>query len=859
MRNNTLFKFGVTFLTGVFAITGSVVAQVDEIIVSAQKRETALVDTPVSVAVITSKDLELTEANDISELQFSVPSVKFTQNQNALNNTIFIRGFGNGTNNPGIEPSVSVVVDGVSRTRNQSALNDLISVEQVEVIRGPQSSLFGRSASAGVINIKTKLPENEFGGKVSLTGGNDNHRKIAGTLTGPLSDTTSFRLSASRNERDGYLTNTVTGNDINNRDRYAIRGQILSELSDELTMRIIADYDSLDEVCCGIAQLNTGLIDGALIQAGILAGRPPVGSHSGRFGANFDPSSKAEGRGVSAQFDLDIGSSTFTSITSYRENDFSASADVDFLPADILIESVDYGFETFTQEFQLKSDDSGDVRWMLGAYYMDEDIVNDRSVLFRDTAGIRNVVDTLLAIQGSGLNAVATQVAQGTILGVAGLPSGTQVLAGFANPGNPQVGAFLDANGDPIGAAVFTDPATALIAQGAVQQTVATFLGTSIANSWYVAGQGIQDTDFNVNTETVQLYGQIDWEFAENLTIDFTAAYIDDKKTVVTDVDIIDNFSEIPVAANPATAGLTAIQFFPQFSNYPNANEDGVFESSKVTTSTKLIWSLDDDTNVYASYSTGFKPISVSVSTDPAVYAGLPFDTSRYYAEPEEVTLLEVGFKKQLDNGYINVTAFSQTIENFQSNNFAGTGFNLANAEEQENIGIEIDSMIFFSENFFTTLAVQYIDAEFVEHTFGTCDRTRSGDPTDDCAPGEIYRDISGTTPASIPDLSFSLSGNYRFDLSENTDGLLRIEYFHEADHQATDTVSEAIAPRGVDMINAALNITNRDNGFSVTLWGRNINDDEFIQTAFNVPGSDSQAAYPAPGAIYGITVAKEF
>ena len=91
MRENTLFKFGVTSLIGVFAFTGSVVAQVDEIIVSAQKRDQALVDTPVSVAVITSKDLEMTEANDISELQFSVPSVKFQQNQNALNKP-FISG-----------------------------------------------------------------------------------------------------------------------------------------------------------------------------------------------------------------------------------------------------------------------------------------------------------------------------------------------------------------------------------------------------------------------------------------------------------------------------------------------------------------------------------------------------------------------------------------------------------------------------------------------------------------------------------------------------------------------------------------------------------------------------------------------
>ena len=859
MRENTLIKYGVASLVGVFAFTGSVVAQVDEIIVNAQKRETALVDTPVSVAVVTSKDLEMTEANDLSELQFSVPSVKFTQNQNALNNTVFIRGFGNGTNNPGIEPSVSIVVDGVSRTRNQSALNDLISIEQVEVIRGPQSTLFGRSASAGVINIKTMLPDDEFGGKVSLTGGNDSHRKIAGTLTGPISDTTSFRLSASKNERDGYLTNTVTGSDVNNRDRYAFRGQILSELSDELTMRLIADFDSLDEVCCGIAQINSGLIDGALLQAGILTERPPVGTHSGRFGANFDPSSKAEGRGFSAQFDLDVGSATFTSISSYRENDFEASADVDFLPADILIESVDYDFETFTQEFQLKSDDANDLRWLVGAYYMDEDITNDRSVLFRDTAGIRNVVNTLLAIQqGPSITGVATLIGQAGIAQVSALPSGTQVLAGFANPLNPTVGAFLDANGDPIGPArVFTDPLTAQIAAGALAQTVATLTGTSVNDAWFVAGQGIQDTDFNVNTETLQLYAQLDWDITENLTIDFSAAYIDDKKTVVTDVDIIDNFSEIPVlGVNPA---LTAIQFFPQFINYPNANEDGIFSSSDVTTSTKLIYALDEDTNVYASYSTGFKPISVSVSTDPAVYAGQAFDGSRYFAEPEEVKLYEVGFKKQLDNGYINVTAFSQTIENFQSNNFAGTGFNLANAEEQENIGFEIDSMIFFSENFFTTLSLQYIDAEFVKHTFGTCDRTRSGDPTDDCAPGERFRDISGTTPASIPDLSFSLSGNYRFDVSETTDALFRIEYFHEAEHQATDTVSEAIAPRGVDMINAALNFTNRDNGFSLTLWGRNINDDEFIQTAFNVPGSDAQAAYPAPGSIYGLTVAKEF
>ena len=307
-----------------------------------------------------------------------------------------------------------------------------------------------------------------------------------------------------------------------------------------------------------------------------------------------------------------------------------ASADVDFLPVDILIESVDYEFETFSQEFQLKSDDGGDVRWMLGAYYMDEDIVNDRSVLFRDTAGIRNVVNTLLAIQGApNITQVAGLIGTSTIQQIAALPGATQAAAGFDNPAAPGTGLFVDANGDPVGAAgALTHPAFAANVSG----LVGTFTGTSLTDSWFVAGQGIQDTDFNVNTETLQLYGQMDWDITEELTIDVTVAYIDDKKTVVSDVDIIDPFAALPLAANPATVGLTAIQFFRPFPNYPNATEDGVFTSSDVTTSTKLIYSLDDDTNVYASYSTGFKPISISISTDPAVYAGQAFDNSRYYA-----------------------------------------------------------------------------------------------------------------------------------------------------------------------------------------------------------------------------------
>lgn len=861
MRDNTIFKFGISFFTGLFAFTGLSLAQVDEITVTATKRETALVDTPVSVSVTSGAVLERAQINDVNELQYSVPSLKITQNYAVSQNTFYIRGFGNGANNPGVEPSVSIIVDGVSRTRNQSAMGDLISIEQIEVVRGPQTTLFGRSASAGVINISTKLPEEEFGGKVTVTGGSDSLRKLSGTMTGPLSDDTFFRLSASSNTRDGFVTNSVTGSDVNERDRYAVRGQILSNLSDELTMRIIADFDNVEELCCDVAYLTSGLVDGAFVAAGLADRRETLGGYDREFRQNFDPENKLEGRGISAQFDLDMGFATLTSLSSYRENEHYSKTDVDFGVVDVLIQEVDDEYETFTQELRLVSDDSQRLRWIAGLYYLDEDLTHDRSVKYRSTLGVRSAVDTLLAGQGSSLAAISQLYAQGVVAGVAALPSATQIAAGFPSPVDATRGAFTTAAGVPLGAAAFADPTTAAIAAGTVTALATGYLADDITSTsaWFVGGQGLQSEAFDVNTETLRLYANFDYDITDALTASVGIAYIEDQKTVVSNVVINDPFAALPLASSPATVGLTAVQFFPPFLNYPNDIEDGVFDSDDITTSAKLVWALDDDTNVYASYSTGYKPTSVSVSADASVYAGQTYPASIYRALPEEVTLYELGYKTQFDNGYLNFTVFRQSIENFQSNLFVGTGFNLANAEEQENVGIEIDSMLFLSEDFFATFAAQYIDAEYKEHSFGPCDRTRSGDPSDDCNPGEFYSSLTGETPGGIPELSFSVSGNYRFDLSNSTEGFFRVEYYFEEEHQATEVVPESIASREVSTINASLNFTNKDNGLSVSIWGRNINDDEHLQTAFQVPGSDSVAAYPASPAFYGITIGKEF
>lgn len=842
-------KTGAYSLAGIVAFTGLASAQVDELIVTATKRETSLIDTPVSVSVTTGDTLEKAAINDVLDLQSTVPSLKVNQQNTAAQNTFLIRGFGNGANNPGVEPAVAIVVDGVSRTRNQSGLNDLISVERVEVVRGPQSTLFGRSASAGVISITTAKPENEFGGKISVTGGDYDLNIIKGTVTGPLSDSTSFRLSASSHQRDGYTDNTVTGGKINDRDRYAVRGQLLTEVSDELTIRVIGDYDSAEEICCDIAILTNGLVNGGLLLGGLITELPSTNGWDYSAEQNVDPENEIEGKGLSVQADLDMDFAMLTSITSYRENSHSSNSDVDFGEVDVLNQTIDDEYETFSQELRLTSQNDGSFQWMVGAYYLDEDLKHDRSVTY--LSAITDVANILLSAQGTNLTEIAGGVGVGALATVANLPSASQVAAGFANPLNPTAGLFLDGSGNPLGAAHTASPFYA-----------ATLAATSagILDSWFNNGDGLQSELFEMNTETISIYAQFDFDITDRLSASLGVNYTDDEKTVVSNVQIIDEFATVPFAADPTTAALTSFQFFPPFTNYPNADVDGVFSSSDVTYSAKLVYAIDDNSNAYVNVATGFKPSSVNMSSNAVNYVGAT-DASAvpYSVGPEDVEMIEIGYKTRLENGYINVAIFDQSITDFQSNIFVGTGFNLVNVGEQVHRGLEIDGLLYLTENFFTTFAVSLIDAEYKDHEFGPCDRLRSGDPADDCPIGSGYVPLTGRTPAGVPETAITVSGNYAFEVTNTITGFFRAEYVFEDEIQAVDNVSKEIAAREVGTLNASLNFTDEASGWGVSLWGRNINEDEFLQTAFPIPGSDSFAGYPNAPRMWGVTIGKEF
>ena len=358
----------------------------NEIIVTASKRAQTLQDVPISVSVTDSKTVEQASINDLFDLQSVVPSLKVPQFQNSSQTNFIIRGFGNGANNIGIESSVGVFIDGVYRSRSASAIADLPEIERIEVLRGPQSTLFGKNVSAGAISIITKKPEFKWGAKVSATYGNYDDMEGTLALNAGLSETVALRLSGTINNRDGYFTNTNIGGEVNDRDRSSARLDLLFEPSPDVSIRLIGDYNHINEVCCGAVPIFNGpatLFIGAAPPAGLGAA---IGNTSRIFQYELaydqNPNNRLTGKGISLQGDFGLGFAKLTTITALRKQSSSETLDVDFTGAPIVYSNDSTNIRTFSQEVRLASEGTGPFNWLLGAFYSSEKIGTDGDLLW---------------------------------------------------------------------------------------------------------------------------------------------------------------------------------------------------------------------------------------------------------------------------------------------------------------------------------------------------------------------------------------------------------------------------------------------------------------------------------------------
>ena len=829
----------VSLAVSAFLAAGSAIAEIEEITVTATKRAQSLQDVPLTVSVTNQETIQKSSIVDLIDLQTAVPSLRVNQLQSSAQTNFVIRGFGNGANNPGIEPAVLVLIDGVPRSRSSSSLADLPTIERVEVLSGPQSTLFGKNASAGVISITTKAPGEEMGGLVEATVGNYGTQIVKGTVTGPLADNLSFRLSASSNESDGLGTNLADNSPINNRDRSSLRAQIAWNPSDDLSVKVIADQDEIDEVCCVTGPLLRGpastVSDGIALQLqaaglsgfGVLAADATPWDR--QIYMNFDPYNKVENDGVSIHIEKDLGFATLTSITSDRETNMRSNFDADFSAARLINENkLDYDFETFTQELRLTSKGDSDVQWTLGAFYADEDTYNNRTVLYGDD--IESYVNFILSGRDSSLDGVAQLVAQASLV---------QVLQGQGlseTDAQVQVGTILASNGMAGVDAALTQ------AQGL---GVPVLTSTQMRNDFFNVNGGSQQEEFNMNSKTLSVFANIEFPVAEDWTASIGVNKTEDEKTVVADVIIDDLFAALPL---PST--LTAVQFFPPFVNYPNTNEDGIFKSDDITHTLRLTHDLSDNTKVYASHSTGFKPTSVNLSVNAN-------DATKRAADPEYSENIEIGMKHTHDAGYINLALFDQTIEGFQSNTFVGNGFQLVNAGNQKHRGIELDSMTALSESWVVGLSAMMLDAEYVSFINGPCDPSFA---TIACDDGKQTKDLSGTAPAGVHDLSVNANAVYSFDVSDTVSSYLRLEYVYESDVQLVENVPAELASRSTKNFNMSMGFNHSPSNIEVMLWGRNLTNHESLISAFPTTAAPgSFGGYPNAPRTYGLTVRSNF
>jgi len=393
------------------AISVPAVAQVqDEIIVTATKRATTLQDTPVAVTVTTADVIEKAQILDIKDLQSVVPTFRVSQLQNSANTSLSIRGFGNGGNNIGIEPAVGVFIDGVYRSRAAAVIGDLPKLERVEVLSGPQSTLFGKNASAGVVSVVTAKPEFDTSGYVEAGIGRFNQVYGKAYITGALSENMAISVGGGIQQRDGYFENLAQADDFNEIDRFNLRSQLLWQPSDTTEFRLIVDHSQIDENCCGTGVVRDGPFAAGQPNVGdiirSLGANQPSGDNQFSYEtyANSNSQNEIEDRGISLEGKFSFGDWNLTSITAFRKNDSDYGSDSDYNSLEFLENVFQFvDIETFTQELRLDTSFGDKVDLLLGAYYFDESITQDSGIEYgQDT---RRYID-LLAGGASTLNGV---------------------------------------------------------------------------------------------------------------------------------------------------------------------------------------------------------------------------------------------------------------------------------------------------------------------------------------------------------------------------------------------------------------------------------------------------------------------
>jgi iron complex outermembrane receptor protein len=353
-----------------------------DIVVTARRRTERAQDVPLAMSVVGAQEINQTGAFNVNRLQQSQPTLQF-YSSNPRNSAINIRGLGApfGLTNDGIEQGVGFYLDGVYIGRAGASTFDFVDVDQVEVLRGPQGTLYGKNTTAGAVNVTTKAPSFTPEARVEVSGGNYAFLQLKGSASAPISDTLAVRLSLSHTGREGTIHNVTSGEDLHKQSNTSIRGQLLWNATPSLSFRLFGDFNTQNPLCCVQYYARTGATQRPLARqyaalAAALGYAPPSLDPFDRVtDLDAEINSKQEMGGTALVANWDLGPATITSVSSWRYWDWKPANDRDFVGLPITTVSQNPSHQTqWSQELRIASNGKTPLQYTLGAFVFHQEI-----------------------------------------------------------------------------------------------------------------------------------------------------------------------------------------------------------------------------------------------------------------------------------------------------------------------------------------------------------------------------------------------------------------------------------------------------------------------------------------------------
>ena len=859
---NLKFVSACLLATTALTVPEIAAAQIDdEVIVTATRRAESIQDVPIAVTAILPDDLEKQGVVNIQNLTSVAPSFSTSQAQTASGTVVLrVRGVGTTSNNIGFESAVGVFIDGAYQSRPGVALGEFVDVERVEVLRGPQGTLFGRNTSAGALNVINVRPDlDESGGFINATYGNFNHQNLQGAVNIPLAEgKVAARITGAYRKRDGFIDLLDgAGNDIgdsNDVDQFMLRGQIGFEGDSGIKGRVIVDYAESDAVCCAAVEVLSASLEtpnpalgglnafqavGLSARAGMsapLVATDPLDNATAEDAvdnriatSSFRANPNNDQYGIVAEVEFPIGDyADLIYIGSYREYAAFENYDSDFSGLDIFdVGPSNTEINTLTQELRIQGNAFDDrLSWLVGGFYSDEDIQSEQNfelgedfdtlvgALFSGAAG-----PAPLALFTGGANSgevfadnFFTQDSQSWSVFTHNIFDVTDQLSltvGLRYSDESKDGSFTQPDGNnDVCPAILSNQILGVPAPGAPP---AAPLGTALGN-------GLFGTGCFAFTAPANLQTPAGFPFPPGTT-----------------------FASLGVPV-PTT-------FTDEF------NDDELIYTGKIG------YEFTPDISTYASFTHGYKSGGFNLDATAAIPVDGVSDPS---FESEEVDAFEIGVKSKLfDNRLtLNVAAFYEDFSNFQVLEFTGAQFQTFNVPTAESKGVEIEAQAQATDNLSLNGGLTILDASYPSDCAGSDQPLR-------------VQNLCGFDLTNAPNIVGLLGATYTGDISPSMDFFLNGQLRYEDDRR-TSTQARLVPGTAAELGNTPLNpldvqestvkinlragIGNEDSGWGLEAWANNVTDEVTRGVTFNtVLRGTSRSAFIQEPRTYGVTARKTF